>query len=200
MFLRLSNYELENRTFWSKLFGLKLVLMLILFCSAVIFPQNNYKIEEQTSIPGSVSGTINHGRVFKMASGSIYQVSGFPLELVLELSPDVNVFRTGSGYVLIIEGVKEPIECIQLKPPYSSSGGGQASQGTVMESNIDGEFQGWSGETIFKLRNGQIWQQASYAYTYSYKYCPRVMIYSSGGRYIMQVEGMDSTIPVVRLK
>ena len=27
----------------------------------------------------------------------------------------------------------------------------------LIESNIDGEFQGWEGETIFKLLNGQIW-------------------------------------------
>lgn len=35
----------------------------------------------------------------------------------------------------------------------------------VIESRIEGEFEGWDGDTIFELENGQIWQQSSYAYT-----------------------------------
>ena len=34
----------------------------------------------------------------------------------------------------------------------------------VIESQIDGEFEGWEGETVFVLTNGQIWQQSSYDY------------------------------------
>jgi hypothetical protein len=70
----------------------------------------------------------------------------------------------------------------------------------VVESRIDGEFTGWEGETIFKLVNGQIWQQSSYAYKYVYKYSPKVLIYKSGVGYKMQVEGVDGTISVTRLK
>ena len=75
-----------------------------------------------------------------------------------------------------------------------------AASGDVIESNIEGEFQGWEGETIFKLDNGEIWQQASYSYTYHYSYRPKVMIYRSGGTYRMKVEGLEETIPVKRLK
>jgi hypothetical protein len=70
----------------------------------------------------------------------------------------------------------------------------------VVESRIDGEFQGWDGETIFRLQNGQIWQQSTYAYKYSYKYSPKVVIYRSGAGYRMQVEGVDGTIGVRRLR
>jgi hypothetical protein len=70
----------------------------------------------------------------------------------------------------------------------------------VIESRIDGEFQGWDGETIFRLQNGQIWQQARYAYRYHYAYIPRVTIIQSNGRYIMQVEGIDDTLEVVRIR
>jgi len=34
----------------------------------------------------------------------------------------------------------------------------------VMETLIDGAFDGWNGETIFKMMNGTIWQQAEYSY------------------------------------
>ena len=62
------------------------------------------------------------------------------------------------------------------------------------------EFSGWEGETIFKLANGQIWQQTQYAYTYRYAYSPKVLIFKTRGGYKMQVEGMDKTIGVERIK
>jgi hypothetical protein len=70
----------------------------------------------------------------------------------------------------------------------------------VIESRIDGEFTGWDGETLFKLQNGQIWQQSSYNYVYHYAYSPEVLIYPSGGRYKMRVEGVDQAVWVQRLK
>jgi len=70
----------------------------------------------------------------------------------------------------------------------------------VIESCIDGDFEGWEGDTIFKLENGQIWQQTSYSYTYHYAYRPEVIIYPTGGKYKMVVVGVSETIYVERLK
>lgn len=70
----------------------------------------------------------------------------------------------------------------------------------VIESHIDGDFEGWTGETIFKLENGQIWQQAEYAYTYHYAYSPEVLIYRTAGGYKMKVEGVEDVIRVEQLK
>jgi hypothetical protein len=75
-----------------------------------------------------------------------------------------------------------------------------APSGAVVDSYIDGDFTGWGGETVFRLRNGQIWQQASYAYEYSYAYSPRVLIFSVGGAWRMQVEGVTDTIEVRQLR
>ena len=79
---------------------------------------------------------------------------------------------------------------------------GMASEGCepVIESEIDGTFNGWDGDTKFKLDNGQIWQQSSYDYTYEYDYRPEVLIYPSGGTCILMVEDVDETISVIRLK
>jgi hypothetical protein len=71
---------------------------------------------------------------------------------------------------------------------------------TPIETSIDGEFEGWSGDTVFKLMNGQIWKQSSYNYTYSYKYSPKVLIYKSGGLCKFKVDGVDGEISVDRLK
>lgn len=71
---------------------------------------------------------------------------------------------------------------------------------STIESNISGEFTGWQGDTIFKLDNGQIWQQESYDYHYHYAYHPRVIIFQDSGRYKMNVEGVDKTIFVRQLR
>jgi hypothetical protein len=70
----------------------------------------------------------------------------------------------------------------------------------IITSQIDGEFEGWEGETIFKLTNGQIWQQSSYDYTYHYAYMPEIEIYETKNGFILKVEDVDDTIEVVRIK
>jgi hypothetical protein len=70
----------------------------------------------------------------------------------------------------------------------------------VVESQIDGDFNGWEGETIVKLMNGQIWQQTEFHYEYHYAFMPGVLIYPSGGRYKMKVEGTDQAVDVQRLR
>lgn len=78
-------------------------------------------------------------------------------------------------------------------------GSGGGCEG-VVESQVEGTFSGWTGETVFKLTNGQIWQQSSYAYTYHYAYRPEVTIFPSGSGCKMKVEGVSGSISVKRLK
>lgn len=71
----------------------------------------------------------------------------------------------------------------------------------AIETQVDGDFEGWEGETIYKLRNGQIWQQSSYHYHYHYAYAPEVTIYSTTAGCAMKVsDDDDEPIPVRRLK
>ncbi|HEV7504582.1 MAG TPA: hypothetical protein VGS07_06710 [Thermoanaerobaculia bacterium] len=78
------------------------------------------------------------------------------------------------------------------------SSGNSAETVSTIESRIDGEFKGWEGETVFKLQNGQVWQQASYGYRFNYASSPKVSIYQSGGVFRMKVEGIDEDIAVRR--
>lgn len=72
--------------------------------------------------------------------------------------------------------------------------------GDVVKSEIDGTFKGWTGKTIFKLTNGQIWEQAEYGYYYHYAYNPEVTIYKDGSSYIMLVDGVDEKLKVKLMK
>ena len=75
-----------------------------------------------------------------------------------------------------------------------------ASSSDVIESQIDGDYEGWDGETIVKLMNGQIWQQTEYYYHYHYAFMPKVLIYPSGSEYKMKVDGVEKAVGVTRLK
>jgi hypothetical protein len=70
----------------------------------------------------------------------------------------------------------------------------------AIESAITGEIEGWDGETIFRLDNGEIWQQAEYDYTYFYEYHPDVTIYLTSSGCRMKVEGESDTVVVKRIK
>jgi len=85
-------------------------------------------------------------------------------------------------------------------PPSRPMAARVSSCSPAVESTITGEFQGWEGETIFKLDNGQIWQQAEYDYTYDYEYRPDVTIYQTAGGCKMKVEGVEETVLVRRIK
>ena len=71
---------------------------------------------------------------------------------------------------------------------------------SAIESKVDGEFEGWEGETIVRLVNGQIWEQVEYYYHYHYAYMPDVLIYPSNGTFKMKVEGVDRAVGVRQIK
>lgn len=70
----------------------------------------------------------------------------------------------------------------------------------IIQSQISGAFRGWDGKTIFKLVNGQTWQQSEYSYVYHYAYRPNVTIHTTDNGYSMQVEGLSGEIGVKRIK
>ena len=76
---------------------------------------NSWEIFEETNLLGSISGMIQQGSIFRTTSGSIYEVTGLTLQLVLELQPSVMVLHNGSVYKLVVEGFDEPLICSKLK-------------------------------------------------------------------------------------
>ncbi|WEK68286.1 MAG: hypothetical protein P0Y62_10440 [Candidatus Chryseobacterium colombiense] len=68
----------------------------------------------------------------------------------------------------------------------------------IQEYTIISDFNGWKGDTIFEMDNGEIWKQDSYDYDYNYSYRPKAAIYENGLKSIMIVEG--KSIEVKRIK
>jgi hypothetical protein len=94
-----------------------------------------------------------------------------------------------------INGFRDPIQ-FGLSQINTSS----VSESNIVESKIDGDFEGFDNGKLFKLQNGQIWEQIDYTYHYSYKYNPKVTIYKDGSNYIMVVDGIEKKVKVQKLK
>ncbi len=146
-----------------------------------------------------------NGEIFKLADGSLWEVK-YDYHYLYAYYPEV-VICPSKGK-LSVGGKTVNIERIGGDEPSRSKSSTRKTENdhkqvvsdAVIESQINGDFQGWEGETIFKLTNGQIWQQSEYAYSYHYAYRPEVMIFSTNGGYKLKVEGMDEKIAVKRLK
>ena len=131
----------------------------------------------------------NNGEIFKLADGTIWKVK-YEYEYLYEYQPEV-VICPAKGKLLVAKKSLN-VELLSSAKPKSGSAAGSAT----VESRVDGEFNGWTGETIVKLRNGQIWQQRRHYYFYRYAYAPNVIVYPSDGVMKMKVEGVDEAVPV----
>lgn len=132
----------------------------------------------------------NDGEIFRLDDGTIWQIKYAQLYFYAYYP---NVVICPSRDKLIVKGKSLNIELLSSTPANGVSSGKLPA---LIESRIDGRFEGWSGETIFRLENGQIWQQASYASTHSRKYRPKVVIVRTGAGYEMQVEGLAPRLRV----
>lgn len=72
----------------------------------------------------------------------------------------------------------------------------------AMESRLIGDFSGWGSRTVFKLENGQIWQQdGGRPYDGDLMHAPAVKIYpASNNSYFMAVEGVSVHVKVKPIK
>ena len=136
----------------------------------------------------------NDGEVFKLVDGSIWQVK-YEYEYLYEYSPDVLVCPNQGE--MIVDG-----KSLNVEPIYhgKSRSGTSSSNNQAIESQVEGGFEGFEGETIIQLVNGQVWQQSEYWYYYHYSFMPKVIIYKQGSIYKMKVDGVDQSVGVTRLR
>jgi hypothetical protein len=140
----------------------------------------------------------NNGEIFRLSDGSLWEVK-YEFEYLYEYYPNVVICPSRGklaikGKVLNVEKVKA---ALPAKPKSETP---KAPIPRVIESQIEGDFEGWGGETIVKLTNGQIWKQSEYYYHYHYAFMPKVLIFRAGGGYKMKVDGIEKSVGVELLK
>lgn len=103
-----------------------------------------------------------------------------------------------------VDALDEMLRILRLRlarlPPGEDEAINLNAGNVVVESRIDGDFEGWEDETVFRLENGQTWQQNDFRFRYTYKFRPKVAICRSGGRYFMVVENFKDAVEVEPLR
>jgi len=70
-----------------------------------------------------------------------------------------------------------------------------------IESRYVGSFEGWSGDTIFELENGQVWQQSQSGRLVYRAQDPKIVIKRGMlGGYYLSVDDVNRRVRVKRLK
>ncbi|NGP52963.1 hypothetical protein [Thioalkalivibrio sp. XN8] len=77
----------------------------------------------------------------------------------------------------------------------------RAAETASIKAGVVGGFQGWTGDTVFELDNGQVWQQTGTG-RYEYSGQDRAVIITRGflGSFSLQPEGLNRTVRVQRIK
>jgi len=175
--------------------ALKQLITIVILILVTSFATAQECYESSILSPSPFMG--NNGEIFKLDDGTLWEVK-YEYEYLYEYYPSV-VICPSKGK-LLINGKSLNVEQLWVSKLIPKSESRQASPKGVIETQIDGDFEGWEGETIVKLMNGQIWQQSEYYYHYHYAFMPKVIIYRSGGGYKMKIDGIEKSVGVIQLK
>jgi hypothetical protein len=179
---------------------IRLVPAATLICIALIFASGEPALAQDcysSSISKPTPFMGNSDELFQLTDGSIWQVK-YEYDYLYEYYPEV-VICPSMGK-LIIKGKQLNVEKISAgkSPPTAQTPSPPKALTQAIQSRIDGDFEGWDGEKIYKLSNGQIWQQIDGHYHYHFAYAPEVIIYAEGQGYKMKVMDDDDQSVAVR--
>jgi hypothetical protein len=114
-----------------------------------------------------------------------------------------NILYNGTTYVplrAVADALNKDVGWEQSTMTASINDRAEDQQPCVVESRIDGNFEGWSGNTTFRLINGQVWQQTSFGFLFHFAARPEVVIYRVESVYKMRVDGVKGSITVKQVK
>lgn len=123
--------------------------------------------------------------IVKLTNGETWKQSEYYYQYTYAFMPNVTITNSPTGYKMKVDGIGKEVCVEKLK--------------NVLKSNVSGSFNGWTGDTIVELINGEKWKQTKYKYSYSYAYRPNIIIYQSGNEFKMKVDGNDAIVNVKKI-
>ena len=123
--------------------------------------------------------------IIKLTNGEIWKQVEYCYLYHYSFMPKGTIAFSSNEYKMKIDGTNKEVVVEKLN--------------NVIQSKIKGSFNGWDGNTIIELINGQKWKQSTYAYSYSYSYNPDVIIYQSNFGFKIKVKGNNQTVDVERV-
>jgi hypothetical protein len=156
-----------------------LLLCFILFGSLALEAQitANMKLVDSTTSFKPLIATLTRGGLIKTATFHFYELNDKINQKSLYPNPEILVYQEGKKYKMKIQGIEKLIAVNKLQE--------------VIESNIDGNFKGYDGNTSFRLVNQDVWKQDYPTGTiFTNLFRPAVTIYLSSEGYKMIIEGV----------
>lgn len=130
----------------------------------------------------------------------------------LRTNPQASAASAAAPLPAAAPAVAAPVVAPPAPQPAAASGAGGFGMDSMapeqnteepkrIESRIVGEFDGWNGNTVFKLENGQVWQQAATGYFTNVRLDnPPVVIKKLLFGYLLTLPGQGETVFVRRIK
>lgn len=112
------------------------------------------------------------------------------------LEVGLHLLQGAQGRLSAESGLEPPTEDEDTAPPTGTA----TATPNVIESNIVSEFRGLDHGNIYKLTNGQIWEQTEFWIWIWYWVGPKVLIWNDNGIYRMKVDQIDHAVMVRRLR
>jgi hypothetical protein len=161
---------------------MKKLLLNLTLVFAFIYTQaqttDNLKMVDSSASFVTIRGAIVKGSLIKTNSFNFYEINDKINQKPGTAQPSIVVYKDGKKYKMKIEGIDRLIACNKLQE--------------VIESNIDGDFKGWNGNTTFKLMNRQDWiQDLPTSPIFVNLFRPAVTIYLTSEGYKMKIEGVN---------
>ena len=75
------------------------------------------------------------------------------------------------------------------------------SEKVIYKGTIKGKFTGFKNtNTKFEFADGQIWRQNEHKFLYTFKQSPEAQIIYKENKYYLEVQGVEETVEVKRIK
>lgn len=170
---------------WS--ISIRWVVFSIIFLTFFSFSQKSFSQGFEIASKGNIEGDFkgwNGETIFEMSDGTFWIQAVYSYRYYYAYRPKAMVLKKDNYFFLKVDGINEILPVLPLEK--------------IIKSQIDGNFNGFEGNSIYKLYDGSIWQQIDGIYVYIYVFSPKVLVYNFRGTWKMNVEGI--TVSVIRLK
>ncbi len=144
------------------------------------------QIVETTKYDGQLKAVLTDGFLLKTSNFHYYMVDEKSNLSINATNPEIIITKNGKKLFLTIQGVDKSFKCHR--------------EYDVIDNAIDGAFMGWNGSTVFKLRDGQQWQQDEPGIKVANLYRPNVLIYRTNDGYKIKIDGIDELLLVKKIK
>ena len=168
--------------------NLKMLLAaLFILSSFQLFAQKNEepKLVEKTSYDGVLTGVLSQGSIIKTVNFHYY-ILDEEVKLAAGINnPTITINKIGRKLTMEIQGIDKAIKCHR--------------ESDVSDSQLRGNFSGWTGSTSFSLLNGEVWMQDEPGIKNANIYQPKVLIYRTPDGYRMKMEGVTELLLVKKV-